>query len=54
LKAAEEQPDMMRPMIVRMLGTNAEEGRRILAESELDVTLTINLSEAAEAIRATN
>ena len=54
LKAAEEQPDKMRPMIVRMLGTNAEEGRRILAESHLDVTLAIDLSEAAEAIRATN
>jgi succinyl-CoA synthetase beta subunit len=54
LKAADEQPDKMRPMIVRMLGTNAEEGRRILSESDLDVTLAIDLSEAAEAIRATN
>ncbi len=54
LKAAEEQPDKMRPMIVRMLGTNAEEGRRILSESDLDITLAIDLSEAAEAIRATN
>ncbi len=50
--AAERMPEAMRPMVVRMLGTNAEEGRAILAESGLDVTLVDDLGGAAEAIRA--
>ena len=37
-------------MVVRMLGTNAEEGRETLSKSSLDVTLVNDLSEAAEAI----
>ncbi|MCH7746414.1 MAG: ADP-forming succinate--CoA ligase subunit beta [Chloroflexi bacterium] len=52
--AAEENPDAMRPMVVRMLGTNAEEGREILSGSALNVTLVGNLGEAAEAIKATS
>ena len=39
-------------MAVRMLGTNAEEGRRLMSESSLDVTLVDGLNEAAEAIKA--
>ena len=54
LMAAEGAPHSIRPMIVRMLGTNADEGRRILSESSLDVTLVDDLSGAAEAIRAAN
>ena len=50
--ASERVPDKMRPMVVRMLGTNADEGRQILADSGLDVTLVNDLGEAAEAIRA--
>ena len=50
--AAETMPEAMRPMVVRMLGTNAEEGRAILAGSGLDVTLVDDLGGAAEAIRA--
>ena len=49
--ASERVPDKMRPMVVRMLGTNADEGRDILANSGLDVTLVNNLGEAATAIR---
>ncbi|MDA0768750.1 MAG: ADP-forming succinate--CoA ligase subunit beta [Chloroflexi bacterium] len=45
-------PSAMRPMVVRMLGTNAEEGRKTLQESDLDVTLVEDLAGAAEAIRA--
>ena len=52
LMAAEAVPHAVRPMVVRMLGTNAEEGRRLLAESSLDVTLVDDLAEAAEAIKA--
>jgi len=52
LMAAEAMPDARCPMVVRMLGTNAEEGRKILSESNLDVTLVDNLNGAAEAIKA--
>jgi succinyl-CoA synthetase beta subunit len=45
-------PSSMRPMIVRMLGTNAEEGRKTLQESDLDVTLVEDLPSAADAVRA--
>ncbi len=52
--AAEREPAAMRPMVVRMLGTNAEEGRDVLANSGLDVTLVDDLIQAADAIKATN
>ena len=52
LMAAESMPHAIRPMVVRMLGTNAEEARRLLAESSLDVTIVDDLGEAAAAIRA--
>ena len=52
LTAAEAMPHAVRPMVVRMLGTNAQQGRTLLAESSLDVTLVNDLTEAAEAIKA--
>ena len=52
LMAAEAMPHAIRPMVVRMLGTNAEEGRKILSESSLEVTLVHDLNEAAQAIKA--
>ena len=52
LLAAEAKPEVMCPMVVRMLGTNAGEGRQILSTSGLDVTLVDDLNEAAEAIKA--
>ena len=52
LMAAEAMPDAIRPMVVRMQGTNAEEGRRLLNESTLNATLVDDLSGAAAAIRA--
>jgi succinyl-CoA synthetase beta subunit len=51
LLAAKEMPEAMRPMVVRMLGTNAEEGRDILRNSDIDVTLVDNLKQAANAIK---
>ncbi|HEY8122659.1 MAG TPA: ADP-forming succinate--CoA ligase subunit beta [Myxococcota bacterium] len=36
------------PLVVRLQGTNAEEGRKILAESGLDITSAETLAEAAE------
>jgi succinyl-CoA synthetase beta subunit len=50
LMAAEAMAHAICPMVVRMLGTNAEEGRRTLSESSLDVTLVDDLNQAAEAI----
>ena len=52
LLAAEAMPEAMHPMVVRMLGTNAQEGRQILTRSDLDITLVKDLNEAAEAIKA--
>lgn len=49
--AAERAPDKMRPMVVRMLGTNADEGREALANSGLDVALVDDLSGAAAALQ---
>jgi len=36
------------PVVVRLEGTNVEEGRRLLAESDLDIAAAGNLTEAAE------
>ena len=51
LQAAAENPQMdSTPMVVRMLGTNAEEGRGILSESDLEVRLVDDLAGAARAV----
>ncbi len=42
--------DRRPPLIVRLLGTNAEEGKKILADSDLELTLVDTLEEAAAAI----
>ena len=39
------------PIVVRMLGTNVDDGKRILGESGLPVVFAETLSEAAEAIK---
>jgi succinyl-CoA synthetase beta subunit len=39
------------PLVVRMLGTNLEEGKSILKESGLNVTFADTLTEAAQAIK---
>lgn len=39
------------PLVVRMLGTNVDEGKAILRESSLSVVFADTLAEAAEAIR---
>lgn len=49
---AKADPSSMRPMVVRMLGTNADDGRKTLQESGLDVTLVEDLGGAAEAVKA--
>ncbi len=52
IAAAEATTREMRPLVVRMSGTNADEGRSLLRESDLAVTLVDDLDEAAEALRA--
>ena len=52
MMAAEDMPRTMPPMVVRMRGTNAEEGRRILSESGLNIVFVNDLNQAAEAIKA--
>ena len=49
--ASERAPERMRPMVVRMLGTNSDEGREILAGSGLDVVLVDDLNEAAASLK---
>jgi succinyl-CoA synthetase beta subunit len=52
IEAVEAMPVMDRPMVVRMLGTNAEAGRELLANSDLDVTIVDDMYQAAAAIEA--
>ncbi len=42
-----DQVEVNVPVVVRLQGTNAEEGRRLLAESSLEFTLAETLNEAA-------
>jgi len=49
---AAEQVGLNLPVVVRMEGTNVEEGRRILAESGLDLRTAGDVREAAEQIAA--
>ena len=47
---AYEARQATQPLVVRMLGTNLEEGKAILAASDLNVTFTDTLTEAAAAL----
>ncbi len=47
---AAKKVDLNIPVVVRMEGTNAAEGRKILAESGLDLTTAVDLQDAAEKI----
>ena len=47
---AYEERQATQPLVVRMLGTNLEEGKAILERSKLDVTFTETLTEAAAAL----
>lgn len=52
---AVQKIDMKIPLIVRLSGTNVEEGRRIIAESGLPIIIAETLAEAAEkAVQARN
>jgi succinyl-CoA synthetase beta subunit len=48
--AAARHLDLKIPLVVRMEGTNVEEGRRILAESGLELTVGDGMKDAAEKV----
>jgi len=49
--AAAQETEAKVPIVVRMLGTNADEGKDILNESGLEITMVNDLNEAAVMIR---
>jgi malate-CoA ligase subunit beta len=49
---AAREIQMKVPLVVRLAGTNVEEGRRILRESALPIITADTLSEAAERVVA--
>jgi succinyl-CoA synthetase beta subunit len=48
---AYERADRQPPLVVRMLGTNVDEGKKIMADSGLTIKQVDTLEQAAEAIR---
>ncbi len=50
LVAAANQINLSVPLIVRLEGTNVEKGKKILAESGLEITSAGTMAEAAEAV----
>ena len=49
--AAAQETESKVPIVVRMLGTNADEGKDILNGSGLGITMVNDLNEAAVMIR---
>jgi succinyl-CoA synthetase beta subunit len=47
---ASEENGLQIPLVVRFSGTNHEEGRKVLEDSELDVITVSTLGDAGEAI----
>jgi succinyl-CoA synthetase beta subunit len=43
-----QQEGISVPVIVRLEGTNVEEGKRLLAESDLDIIVAQDLTDAAK------
>lgn len=48
---AAKNVDIKVPVVVRLDGTNVDEGRRILAESELDFVVAKSMADAAEQVK---
>ena len=47
---AAKEINLNKPLVVRLEGTNVEEGKKILQESKLDIIAASDLEEAAEKI----
>jgi succinyl-CoA synthetase beta subunit len=50
--AAVKEVGLKVPLVVRLEGTNVEQGKKIIAESKLNVTSAIDLDDAAQKIVA--
>ena len=50
--AATKQMGLKVPLVVRLEGTNVEQGKKIISESKLNVTSAIDLDDAAQKIVA--
>jgi succinyl-CoA synthetase beta subunit len=50
--AAVKEVGLKVPLVVRLEGTNVEQGKKIIAESRLNVTSAIDLDDAAQKIVA--
>ena len=50
IKAAASELEVKVPLVVRMEGTNVEQGKKILEESKLNIILAKDLNEAAEKV----
>ena len=50
--AAAKQMGVKAPMVVRLEGTNVEEGRRILRDSGLNFTVAEGMADAAQKVVA--
>ena len=47
---AARKSDINVPVVVRMEGTNVEEGRKILADSDLDLITAVDIKDAAQKV----
>jgi succinyl-CoA synthetase beta subunit len=50
--AAVKEVGLKVPLVVRLEGTNVEQGKKIIAESKLNVTSAVDLDDAAQKIVA--
>jgi succinyl-CoA synthetase beta subunit len=50
--AAAEEVQLSVPLVVRLEGTNVEEGRRVLADSGIDLVVGEGMADAAEKVVA--
>jgi succinyl-CoA synthetase beta subunit len=50
--AAVKEVGLKVPLVVRLEGTNVEQGKKIISESKLNVTSAIDLDDAAQKIVA--
>ena len=50
MAALQELGDVTLPVVVRLEGTNVEEGRRILQEADFDFIVASDMGDAAEKV----
>ena len=50
IEAVKTMDDLNVPVVVRLAGTNAEEAKEMLANSDVDIIPATNLAEAAQKV----